>query len=361
MITYGSYGNIPFVCNNLLPGMITNFGGDTQVTTIDPDLFSGNRLNITFNALAQQMMASSVMTTNPMMTQVPCIPAGAVQGYLDMIAAPVTQNIINSKLTSSVNGIQVTKMKLESMLTKEDITDEEKEKINELLEKLKEQEEKIKEVAQETNLDEKLKKANEIEDEVRKIANEVTKLSKPSTDKTDETDKTEETDNTNKTDKTEETEETDNTNKTDNKKQTERQGSSSNIQRSARAIADLFHEAVNSMWGTDNDKFNEACDNLDENHIISVMKAYKDSYGTSFMKDFMEDAGYNQKRDYGKAIMRTLREKAIDLGIMDDCKEDFAAINKQMDRWFWINNNIAQNYDNIIAKIAEAEGTEYSV
>ena len=38
---YLSYANIPYVCNNLLPGGITNFGGDTQVFTVPDDIRNG--------------------------------------------------------------------------------------------------------------------------------------------------------------------------------------------------------------------------------------------------------------------------------------------------------------------------------
>ena len=57
--------------------------------------------------------------------------------------------------------------------------------------------------------------------------------------------------------------------------------------------------------------------------------------------------------------MNALRDKALELGIMDECRGDFAAINKEVKSTFWFDNDVAENYDNIIKKIAAKEGKKY--
>ena len=96
---------------------------------------------------------------------------------------------------------------------------------------------------------------------------------------------------------------------------------------------------------------------------MDVMLAWQDLYATehkqSFMERFVDEAGYFDKRKYGKVIMNALRDKVLELGIMDECREDFAKINREVKSTFWFDNDVAENYDNIIKRIAEKEGKKY--
>ena len=87
--------------------------------------------------------------------------------------------------------------------------------------------------------------------------------------------------------------------------------------------------------------------------VLAWNKYHSGEEGESFIEAFMWDAESGQKEKYGKLIARALRDKAEELGIYDECREDFAKIDKEMGSWLYISNDIAQNYDNIIAKIAE--------
>ena len=58
-------------------------------------------------------------------------------------------------------------------------------------------------------------------------------------------------------------------------------------------------------------------------------------------------------------IKQQLLKKAEELGIYDECKADFAAIDKEMGSVFMVYNSIAKNYDNILKKIAEKMGSKY--
>jgi hypothetical protein len=42
-----------------------------------------------------------------------------------------------------------------------------------------------------------------------------------------------------------------------------------------------------------------------------------------------------------------------------DVSEDLNKINKEMDSWFWVDNGVADNYNNIIKKLIESKGGSY--
>lgn len=129
--------------------------------------------------------------------------------------------------------------------------------------------------------------------------------------------------------------------------------SSTGYSAEGRAIVDQF----------DNGDLEEACKQINSGNVMDVMLAWQDLYATehnqTFMERFVDKAGYSDKRTYGKLIMNALRDKVLELGLMDECREDFAKINREVKSIFWFDNDCAQNYDNIIKKIAEKEGLKY--
>ena len=94
-------------------------------------------------------------------------------------------------------------------------------------------------------------------------------------------------------------------------------------------------------------------------YVLGWNKYHSAEKGESFMEAFMWDADASQKKKYGKQIARALRDKAEKLGVYDQCKEDFAKIDKEMGSWLWISNDVSQNYDNIIKVIAQKMGSKY--
>ena len=135
-------------------------------------------------------------------------------------------------------------------------------------------------------------------------------------------------------------------------------------------MADAFNTAINYWAGTDNDLFNAVCNEIDKNNVLDIMLAWQDNHSLknneSFMTAFFEDANGEQGRVYGRKIANALRAKARDLGIFHECREDFNAIYKELDATdgfmgYDVDNDIAKYYDNIIKKIAEAEGQPYDI
>ena len=73
------------------------------------------------------------------------------------------------------------------------------------------------------------------------------------------------------------------------------------------------------------------------------MLAWEDSHSAeeneSFMTAFMFDADRSQKIKYGKHIRNVLFKKAKELGISNECREDFAKIDKEMNSWIYVDND----------------------
>ena len=267
----------------------------------------------------------------------------AVTQDAQAIVNPIVNQLATSNINSCVNAIKATRDKLNAMLLKEGITDAEKDQINKLLDKLTAIEDEIKEITENQNKytpGEALEKSREAQNKLRELVNEASQIG--TTGATDATGTGTETENATGT-------------ATETGASTETQGATANNKKVARIIADNFHDAVTYLWGTDDEKFDAVCEALDEDNIIDTMNQYKSSYGNSFMEDFMWDADYDQKRTYGKQIARILRDKATELGIMDKCEDDFAKIFKELDCKFWINNDIFQEFDNVVAKITKAQ------
>lgn len=334
MFTNLSYANLPYW--NQLPMTVTNYGGDTQVSTI-PEYASG-RIGMTMNQIAQQQFGMSMPSVQDL-----------TQSYLN----PAMNQMANTVIRATQQAIAATKQSLNAALQKKDLKEEDKKKINNLLEQLKKQEEALKELMQSTEMkpEDAFTKAQDIQKEVNKIKTSANELIKAINNGTS-------TDST-KTDA--DATKTDDKTKTDGKD--EKQGASVD-QAKITSLVDQFYDATYRI-GTDDEAFNSVCEQITDENVLDVMLTWKKFHGTekgeSFMQAFMWDANADQKKTYGKKIARALRDKAVALGIYDKCREDFAAIDKEMNSWFYISNDVAKNYDNIIKEIANKEGKPYAL
>lgn len=129
---------------------------------------------------------------------------------------------------------------------------------------------------------------------------------------------------------------------------------------SSLSIVDQFYDAT-YCWGTKDEQMESALDSINSKNIMDVMKTWNlvhsTEKGESFMKTFMWDADSDQKEKYGKQLASALREKALAVGVFEECREDFAVIDQELRSWFFISNDISENFDRIIAKIAEKENS----
>ena len=358
-VTNESYANLPFW--NILPMGVTNYGGDIQVYTV-PD-YVGGSIGMALNPAAQAQLGN---TGYPGLNLTPQIDSTAVQNQANSLLYPALNKLTSMSINNCMNNIAMTTQRLNAML-QDDKNKEHADEINALLDKLKEQEKALKELMQSTDLDPRtaFDEAEKIENAVRQIVKDASQIgkTKKSEDVDDKDDKkVDETDDEKVENK--DTEEVNDNNDQNEVEEESTQGADGKFAKNIVSLIDRFYDATYRL-GTDNDEFNAVCDSVNKDNVLDVMLGWKKFHGAekneSFMTAFMYDADRSQKIKYGKQIARALRDKAEELGIYDECRDDFAAIDKEMGSWFYVDNDVAKNYDNIIAKIAENSGKSYNV
>ena len=377
-VTYQSYANIPFM--NALPCITTNFGGDIQVATI-PD-YASAPIGVELNGLAQQALTPPLASLGPNI-QVPS--QDSINNYVNALYAPIANNIASGNINCNMQNINIRRNKLSAMLLDDKYKDH-KEEIEAFLERLKKAEEELVELTTKTELSatEALKESNRIGDEIRNIINDANNIGKPKDDKKadkkddKDKDKVDGKDNTDDTDKTDDEEKVDETENSQGKKEVK-------YSPQVKTAIETFYAATYCA-GTDDPAMEEVVGSITSDNVMDYMTAWNKYHsgekGESFMEAFMSDAnegfwgtvlggfGINKLFGYGatsdqkvngcRQVAYALREKAEELGIYDECKADFAKIDKELGSWLWIDDDIYKNFDNIIKKIANKMGPGYS-
>ncbi len=387
--------NFPFWGS--LPMGYANYGGDTQIFNV-PD-YANTNVNIGFNA---QAMASLAAPFGGSYFGAPQIQFPPVEDVVNSIMQPIMANLAKNNVNSVSGTIAATKQKLNSMLQTEGISDEDKEKVKALLERLDEQEKKLKELQNEDGLtnDEIYDRTKEIEKAMRDIAADTaqlkitpqsTKKNEPQGENKAESVEQEQAQQAQQTPQSQQAQQAQQVEQTPIQENQGVQPAQSGFfvdpiyagqraemeaqmqqyvdqqtggVRTAEYMAQEFRDAVNyTNWlgipGTDDEKFNAICGQINKDNVMDLMLAYNRCQSTedgeSFMEAFMYDADGTQKPKYGKQIANALKEKALEVGVYDECRKDFAEIYDELGD-FSIDNTIYKNYDNIIEKIAIAMG-----
>lgn len=383
---------------NRLPMGISNYGGDTQVYTVQ------DYSTPLFTVYNQQAMASlaTPMTGECIIPQVQVDP-DLVDKLADAMWQPVIKDLAESNMGSIAGTIQSTKTRLNSLLQTQGISDEDKRKVQALLERLDEQERKFRELQNSEGLtnDEVYDRSKEIERAMREITAETSQLNitpqrsnqsqssenEPQGAGSQQSQEMQEL--TQQLQQLQQQLENLQGQNTGNQQQAAEQSQGFFVApeyaqgraeleekmqqeidaqtggvRSAAFMAQEFRDAINyTNWlgiaGTDDEKFNNICSQINKDNVMDLMLAYNrfqsSEDGESFMEAFMYDADGEQKPKYGKQIANALKEKAIEVGVYDECKDDFAIIYDELGD-FSIDNTIYENFDNIIEKIAVAMG-----
>lgn len=362
-VTNASLANIPFWSQ--LPMMYTNYGGDTQISTIPS--YAGYNLGLSFNPIAQQTWGFPGGFNSSQVLPNAGVDQGAVLRQAQSLLAPALNQLTSQNLNTCINNITATKARLNAKLQAEGTNADEKAKIQEALDKLKECEDKLTQLKDSKDLDPQTayQKVSELEAEVNKVVRDSIATtnggSTPATTATDGTAKPEETSKTEPKQGAEDAEETEST-ETAAAKEEAATGQVDNFTPEMKAEIDKYYDAIDGI-GTDDEAFEAVLNNINEDNVMDYVlgwnKYHSAEKGESFMEAFMWDAGASQKKKYGKQIARALRDKAEKLGVYDQCKEDFAKIDKEMGSWLWISNDVSQNYDNIIKVIAQKMGSKY--
>lgn len=371
-VTNVGIANMPYW--GVLPMGMTNYGGDTQIFEV-PD-YVNSRINMTLNPMAAGQLNQYLASAPNFAVQPANIDQNAANDLAGQWLAPVMGGLAENNVGSISSTIESTKAKLNSKLQTEGISDTDREKVNKLLERLDEQERKLKELQEAEGLsnDEIYEKTKEIEKELRKIVGDTAQLNitPKKAEKSEEPsgvkDEAQGVDSEDKVDGTPQNNQNTDTTNTDKNEKIDLDKMADDPQ--ARLMAQMFRDAVNwtgflGIAGTDNEKFNQVCEAITPENVVSVLLAYNKFHssedGESFMEAFMYDADGTQKPEYGRRIANALREVTIQLGIYDECDADFTEIYDELGD-FSIDNTIYKCYDRILERICEASGgSKYAV
>ena len=399
--TNNTFANIPYY--GYLPMMQTNFGGDLQLCTIDPEYHYNLGYNL--NSVAQQMLGGSIFTeqatrcyaANPFagggFSSTPTtsgIPTPGTQAFNDAVrqgASQIVGNILNTMTSQNLNrclaNVQQAKTALEAQLTNTNITDDQKKQVNDMLDKVKAQEDELKKIAESSDLDPKTayEKVGEQEKALRQILVDTSKLVKdintPTSTEETTTTSTGETSTTGTSTTTTtgtsavhsattpEGASTDESTTTDESSIGEVKNPANDVD--VFGWVQEFYDATYKGMSTDNDKFNKVCDFLNKDTIMPIMISWNANKskekGESFMDAFLWDADRDQKTKYGSQIAGELRKKAMELGINEnpELQEAFAKIDHEMNSLFWVDNDKAsEGFNKAIEIIAKKMGGEYA-
>ena len=340
MSTYGNLTNasmayLPFMPFN--PFGITNFGGDIQIFPVEN--YQTSQIGLAFNSVAQASGWPAGIFGGYQMT--PQINMNAVVAQASAMAAQSLNAMASQEINTALQTIAGQKAKIQAQLQAKDIKDEDKTKLEEQLKKLEEYEKQINDLKT-SGMDPQSAylKANELKVAVNNLI-----AGKP--------------DNKEKTDKTDEK---------DNKSEESSQSASESSNQGAKVKPSAFTSWVDAMteaiWGPGTgDYFEEGCQEITKDDVIERMIQWSKIHPEeSFMEAFMADAGYNQKRTYGKHILNQIRDKALELGIDLSKDEDYKACMKEMSgtfSWAYIDNGVADHYNALIKKVAAKMGYKY--
>lgn len=357
---------------NCLPTMYTNFGNDTQITNVD----AYNPYSLTASFSPATGYVPSTIPTGSVFNCYAAAPGVAGGGCssealqqaavanAQALSTPALNNIGDASRMSTLNMIADAKRTLDAKRNQAGVSEEDKQKIQEYIDKLIEQEKKLQEVAKDRTLDPSTGcyKLGEIEVATRQLKNEAIDFANSIAVAT--TGSTDTTGTTGTTDTTQTTETTNTTGTTD-----EAQGSIDNFDTATRNATDQIYDAMEGL-GTNDKKMREVLDLVDKDNVMDLVlcwnKYHSAQHGESLMKAFMWDASSGfccaggDKVKYGKLMARALRDKAEELGVYDECAADFAAIDKEMSSTFYVSNDVYKNYDNIVKVIGDKLGSKYS-
>lgn len=331
-LTNASLAYLPFMPYN--PFGITNFGGDIQIFPVDN--YSQSQIGMAFNQIAQMSGWPAGIGGGYQMN--PQVNMQAVIAQASAMAAQTLNQLASQEINTALQTIAGQKAKIQAQLQAKDLTEEDKAKLEEQLNKLEEYEKEINELKKgDSDPQSVYLKANELKVDVNNLI----------------TGKLEETKTQGPEEKKKETE-TEKPKAEDKKKEATNKKSTSFI-----PWVRAMHDA---MWGpgTDNETFEAGCEEITKDDVIERMIQWNmENPDESFMEVFMADADADQKKKYGKKILYALADKAYELGIDLSKDPNYLKCKKEMDSWFYIDNGVADNYNELIKKIAKKMGYNY--
>lgn len=380
--TNSSIANFPFMY--CLPMMLTNYGGDLQLTNVEN--FQGYNTGFMFNGVAQQtygipgMMAGCGMPSIDFNSIQNNAAAGA-QAILTPKYIEGASQAINTSCAAIDSAIKAYEAKIADSNTPAD----QKALLEQAVKDLKAKQEELESMKSSSDLkpDEAYIKANKLKDEVNKIIidtnNAIIKAASGESSTTDPAKADESKADESKVDESKSDEAKTDEPKADKTKEndpTQQGGDDAKIDDMLvdySTYVDEAFDALNGM-GTKNNKIETLITDLcSANAVLPFMLAWNESKsainGESFIEAFMDDADHDQARTYVPKIINSLIQQARNLGVYDDeFKACVNAANKEIyksDSWGWFgalrgmnDKVVCENVDKMLQILATKLGSQ---
>lgn len=360
MVTNASFANIPYLG---LPGTgVTHLGGRTQVfTTSDFGSTSGPNMIFGNNGAAQ-------IGCNPSYANVKVNPYAVVNQAQSMLAE-VFNKMASSNIDSAMGGVTTQKNQLISMYNSGSASNELKTVIQEQVRQLEEYERQLnylKANAGQLDPQTAYQRSEYIKNGVANLINLSTTTIKAMTAQATQAAQQAQQAQDAQGEKPEEDSLEAKAEKVKNDNIYTRAGEE-NLD-SAEVNNQYYNTMIDNMynamkgWGTDDKALEAELDKINKENVIDVIYRWNEKHPEeSFMEMFMADADASQKKKYGVRIADAIEAAAKDAGIDLSNDEDMLAIKKEVhNSWFFINNDIADNYNNLVKRLLAGAGIEYN-
>lgn len=267
----------------------------------------------------------------------------------------------------AANDISSLKSQLENTIKSERLNAEQKQQLSEYKQQVEELENKLREVEtlrQQGATSAQIREAingiraefTELKNEVQEAANKILAEVNNNENNNDEVEENEEVANNENVE--------DNENTEDNVSDNKRTGRPKELgeapkNKEIREWASKFNRAINVWYGTDDDDFEAALNEIDESNIMEYVNYYNSHYaGKGFFFDFLADAEHGQKKDFTPKLLNALETRAEALGIEDEIAEEVAVINDELNDCNISKTIISKRLESIAAKINAAENPQ---
>ena len=372
-----SYANFPY--SGVLPTMYTNFGGDLQCTTIDP--YNGYNLGILFNPIAAQTYGVPAMYANNYMST-PTDVTAAAASQAQQILTPIYNNMASGQINSASNLLNCAKTQLQAKLNSENTSDEEKQEVQQVLDKLEALEERLNTLKESTESLDSQTAYEQARDINNEISSTIREAQKAAVERENAAQQEQQNQGSTPTDQdptstdqdsiptsqgsTQTTQGTTPTNQSAQGNDGVGDGSVDNFPVALRNDAKAFYDAIDGL-GTDDDKMEQILDayTASPDAMVGLMLCWNEDQSAkdkeSFIEAFMNDATHGQKKKYCEMMANALAEKARELGIYDaEFRKYKDAVIDEADDCVINNGTVSKNMDAMLELIGNKLGSKFS-
>lgn len=382
-VTNASIANFPYI--NVLPMMMTNYGGDLQLTTIEP--YAGYNTSIMFNGIAQQTYGTPGFVNSPFMTvdmgAIQQSAAASSQAMLAPIYKQYASQFINIGIATIDNAIKAYEAKIANADTTKDQKVIMEQAVKELKAK-KEEFEKMKAAMDMTPGDgDTYSKSKELKEAVDALIREVnSKISAASSSSSSTQTSESESPSSESATPASEAEPASSESETpaSDAAATENQGADTAIDNFDVAVlndTDMAYKAMAGLGTNDSDLEAVIEAHSNAGTMLDLMLCYNSKYGDakgeSFIEAFMDDEDHNEACEMLPKIVNSLVARAKAMGIYDDeFRQWEIAVTRQVTKSDWSflglgaifspidDDVVCENINKMVKRMGEKAGSRYA-